>query len=127
MAQSYKYLGMRGPITGTADNTGFNTGNWTIVFSPAILNFTVPECFIYKFNVKGTLGSSFDVRIETQLHDARVFGNQNSWFDDADDSLVVRPTENFYLMYNDPVTDGTPPVATLFLRYDLAKWGNNYG
>jgi len=129
MAASYKYLGMRGPITGTPDNTGFNTGNWTVAFTPAILNFTVPEVFVYKLNVRGALGSSFDVRIETVLHDARVFGNQNSWFDDGDDSLVIRPTETFYLMYNDPIGDNTPPIAWVFLRYDLTKWGvaENYG
>lgn len=129
MADSYRYLGNRGPITGTLDTTGFNPGNWTVVVTPAILNFTVPEVFIYKMNVKGALGSSFDVRIETQLHDAAVFGNQNSWFDDGDDSLLIRPTETFYLLFNDPVADATPPVAWVFLRYDLSKWGasENYG
>lgn len=127
MATSYKNLGARGPVTGVPDNTGFNTGNWTIAFTPVILNFTVPEIFVYKFNVSGALGSSFDVRVETQMHDQNIFGNQNSWYDNGDDSLVLRPTETLYLMYSDPVTDGTPPVAWAYLRYDLAKWGSNYG
>jgi hypothetical protein len=129
MAASYKYLGTRGPVTGTPDNTGFNPGNWNVIFTPVILNFTVPEIFIYKLNVKGAVGSSFDVRIESQLHDANIFGNQNSWYDNGDDSLLVRPTETFYLMYNNPVTDHNPPVAWAFLRYDLNKWGisENYG
>jgi hypothetical protein len=120
---------MRGPIKGTQDKTGFNTGNWNIVFDPVILNFTVPEIFIYKLNVKGAVGASFDIRIETQLHDANVFGFQNSWFDNGDDSLVVRPSETLYLMYNDPVTDLNPPIAWVFMRYDLNKWGEseNYG
>jgi len=127
MAQSYKNLGARGPITGALDTTGFNPGNWTIAFTPVILNFTVPEIFVYKFNVSGALGASFDVRVETQMHDQNIFGNQNSWYDNGDDSLVLRPTETLYLMYSDPVTDKTPPVAWAYLRYDLAKWGPNYG
>lgn len=127
MAQSYKYLGMRGPITGKLDTTGFNTGRWTIQFDPVILNFTVPECFIYKLNVTGAPGSSFDIRVESQQHDANIFGFQNSWFDGGDDSLVLQPSQTLYLMYSDMVTDNNPPIAWVFLRYDLNKWGNNYG
>lgn len=127
MASSYGYLGSRGPITGTPDATGLNTGNWTVAVTPAILNFTVPEAFIYKMNMEGALGSSFNVMVENKQHDVNVFGSQNSWFDNADDSLVLRPTENLYLLYSDPITDGTPPVVWVFLRYDVAKWGMNYG
>jgi len=126
MATSYSFIGNRGPVTGTPDQTGLNPGNWTVVFTPALLFFTVPEAYIYKMNVSGALGSSFNVYIENQQHDVNVFGTQNSWYDDSD-SLVIRPSENFYLMYNDPITDLTPPVAYLFLRYDLTKWGPNYG
>lgn len=122
---SYGYLGKRGPVTGTADTTGNNSGNWTIAFTPAILTFTVPEALIYKISVAGALGSSFDVYVENVQHDVNVFGNQNSWYDDSD-SLLIRPSETFYLYYNDPATDKTPPVATIFLRYDLSKWGKAY-
>lgn len=127
MAQTYKYLGARGPITGTADNTGMNTGNWTIAVTPAILNFTVPEALIYKMNVQGALGSSFNISIEGKTHDVNVFGNQNSWYDNADDSLVLRPTETLYLLYSNPIGDHMPPVAWVFLRYDLQKWGSHFG
>lgn len=123
---SYSYLGKRGPITGTLDTTGFNTGHWTIAFTPTILSFTVPEVFIYKINMNGALGSSFDVWIENVQHDVNIFGNQNSWFDDSD-SLVIHPTETLYIMYDDPITDNFPPVGTLFLRYDADKWGGIYG
>lgn len=118
---------MRGPITGKLDTTGFNVGNWTIQFDPVILNFTVPECFVYKLNVTGAPGSSFDIRVESQQHDANIFGFQNSWFDGGDDSLVLQPSQTLYLMYSDPVTDKNPPIAWVFLRYDLNKWGPNYG
>ena len=122
---SYGYLGKRGPVTGLADTTGNNTGNWTIAFTPAILTFTVPEALIYKIQVEGALGSTFNVYIENVQHDVNVFGNQNSWYDDSD-SLLIRPSETFYLYYSDPMTDGAPPVATIFLRYDFSKWGKAY-
>lgn len=123
---AYNFLGRRGPVVGTPDQTGLNPGNWTIVFTPAIMSFTVPEAYIYKLNVSGALGSSFSLYIENQQHDVNIYGAQNSWYDDSD-SLVIRPSENLYLFYSDPVTDLTPPTAYLFLRYDLDKWGVNYG
>jgi len=116
---------MRGPQTGVLDTTGRNSGNWTITFDAVLLNFNVPEVFIYKMNMQGALGSSFDVAVENQTHDTTIFGNQNSWFDESD-SLVLRPGENFYLFFSDPVADMTPPVATVFLRYDITKWGTIY-
>lgn len=122
---TYSYLGKRGPVRGAADLTGNNAGNWTIAFTPAILTFTVPEALIYKINVAGALGSSFNVYIENVQHDVNVFGNQNSWYDDSD-SLLIRPSETFFLYYSNPVSDGTPPLATLFLRYDQSKWGKQY-
>jgi hypothetical protein len=122
VAQSYQYLGSRGPLTGVADTSGQNLGNWTIAFTPAILATQVPELLIYKIKIQGALGSAFNIYVETVQHDVNIFGAQNTWFDDAD-SLIVRPGENLYFFYNDPVTDLTPPMATVFLRYDFTKWG----
>jgi hypothetical protein len=119
-------LGKRGPVTGTADTTGQNSGKWTIVFTPAILNTQVPELLVYKIQIAGALGTSFDVFIENVQHDVNVFGNQNTWFDDSD-QLCVRPGENLYFFYDNPATDNSPPVATIFLRYDFDKFGAHYG
>ena len=124
---SYTYLGKRGPITGVADTTGFNSGNWTIAFTPAILNVNVPEYFIYKIQVAGQLGATFNINIENVEWDVNIFGTQNSWHDEKDDSLVVRKGENVYILYSNPVGDNTPPVATIFLRYDSDKWAGIYG
>jgi hypothetical protein len=125
VAQSYQYLGKRGPVIGAADISGLNPGNWTIVFSPLILNTQVPELLIYKIQIQGALGSSFNVFVETAQHDVNVFGTQNTWFDDSD-QIVIRPGENLYFAYNNPATDGAPPMATIFLRYDFTKWGWDY-
>lgn len=119
---SYKTLGPRGPITGVADPTGNNPGNWTIVFNPVILNFNIPEVFIYKVTVAGALGSSFDLYIENQKHASNIFGNQNDYNDDSD-TLVIRPGETLYLYYSNSASDSVPPIATVFLRYDLNLYG----
>lgn len=122
---TYTYLGKRGPITGAADTTGFNTGKWTIAFTPAILNVQVPEFLVYKIQVMGALGSSFDIYVEQAQWDSNIFGAQNSWTDDSD-TLVIRSGENLYLLYSDSITDNDPPVATVFLRYDSTKFTGIY-
>jgi hypothetical protein len=115
---TYKYLGRRGPLVGALDYTGLNSGNWTIAFTPAILNFTVPQATVYKLQVSGALGSNFNIYVDSDQWDVNIFGTQNSWHDDAGDELMLRVGQTLFLMYSDPVTDGTPPEATLFLRYD---------
>jgi hypothetical protein len=123
---SYAYLGKRGPVTGTADTSGLNAGNWTIAFTPAVLVSQVPELLVYKIQCSGALGATFNVYVENQLWDTNIFGTQNSWYDDAGDSLVVRPGETLSLCYSDPVSDNTPPVATIYLRYDYSKFGSRF-
>lgn len=125
MAQSYQYLGKRGPLTGLPDKSGLNPGNWTIAFTPDLLVTQVPELLIYKIQIAGALGSSFNVYVENVQHDVNVFGTQNTWFDDSD-QLLVRPGETLYFTYNNPVADNHPPMATIFLRYDFTKWGWDY-
>jgi len=126
VASSYKYLGPRGPITGVADTTGNNTGNWTVTFNPVTLAFTVPEVFVYKMQVTGAVGSSFDIFVENKQWDSNIFGNQNSWDDDGGDTLKIAVGETLYYYYSDFTSDGTPPIITVFLRYDLNKWGASY-
>lgn len=121
---SYKYMGPRGPETGVADPTGNNTGNWTIIFNPVLLNFTIPQVYIYKITVNGALGSSFDLYIENQRHASNIFGNQND-FNDTSDSIIIRPGETLYFYFNNPSTDGSPPIATVFLRYDYSLYGES--
>jgi hypothetical protein len=118
VAASYGYLGRRGPLTGTADNTGLNTGNWTIAFTPPLLNFTLPQVLVYKIQVSGAPGSSFNIYVDSDQWDVNLYGGQNSWSDSGGDELIVRSGQSLYLMYNDPATDGSPPMATCFLRYD---------
>jgi hypothetical protein len=120
MAASYGYLGRRGPVTGALDTTGLNPGNWTLAFTPSILNFTLTEILVYKIKVTGAPASSFSVYVDSDEWDANVYGTQNSWEDDGGDILVIRNGQTLNLLFNDPVTDLTPPVGTCFIRYDVS-------
>lgn len=109
-------LGSRGPVTGAKDTTGFNPGNWTIAFTPNILNVNVPQFQVYKMIVKGAAGTTFQVWVDQRQWDVGIYGPLNSW--DPTQPLVMRPGETLFFMYSDPVTDNTPPVATVWVRYD---------
>lgn len=113
---SYKSLGSRGPITGVADTTGNNTGNWTISFTPDILTVSVGQYECYKIVIRGAAGSSFTVYVENKQWDVAVYGTANAW--DPVQPLLLNPGQTVYFYYSDPVSDQTPPVATIWLRYD---------
>jgi hypothetical protein len=113
---TYTTLGARGPITGIADNTTRNSGNWTVTFDPVILNVNMSEFEVYKMIVKGAVGSAFDVYVDQKQWDTSVFGQSNSW--DPMQPLIMRPGETLYFFYNDPTSDNSPPVITIWLRYD---------
>ena len=110
-------LGPRGPMIGTADNTGSNTGRWTVAFTPAILAFTVPQVEIYKIAVMGAPGSTFSVYVETKQWGSNIYGVQNEW-EDVNSNLIVRIGESLYFYWSNLATDGKPPTVTIFLRYD---------
>jgi hypothetical protein len=109
-------LGARGPVTGIADQTGFNPGNWTVVFDPATLNFNVPYCEVCHIVVEGAAGSTFKVFLDLAQWDISQQGFQNSW--DPAVPLSVKPGQYIYMYWSDPVTDATPPIVTVWLRYD---------
>lgn len=116
---NYVELGARGPVMGTPDNTGLNPGNWTIAFDPAVLNIsTAIQYFeIYKMIVHGAAGSTFNVYVDRNIWDTAVYGAQNSW--DPSQPLKMQQGQTLYFMYSDPTSDATPPVATIWLRYDI--------
>jgi hypothetical protein len=109
-------LGARGPLTGSLDQTGFNPGNWTVVFDPATLNFNVPFCEVCHIVVEGAAGSTFKVFLDLAQWDISQQGFQNSW--DPAVPLSIKPGQYVYFYWSDPVTDNTPPKVTIWLRYD---------
>lgn len=113
---SYIPLGTRGPLTGKVDNSGHNPGNWTVAFTPDLLTVQVSYFEVYKMVVSGALTSTFNVFVDLMLWDTAVYGAQNAW--DPNQPLVMKPGETLYFCYSDSVSDLTPPVATIWLRYD---------
>lgn len=113
---AYITLGARGPVTGAADFSGHNPGNWTAAFTPAILSVTTTQFEVYKMIVKGAANSTFDVFVDFWQWDTAVYGTKNSW--DPQQPLIMRPGQTLYFCYSDPVTDGSPPVVSIWLRYD---------
>lgn len=114
---TYRGLGARGPQVGAADTTGLNTGNWTIAFTPDSFNINVPQFEVYKIVVKGAPGTSFTVYVDLYQWDQSIYGASNSW--DPVQPLILLPGQTLYFLYSDPVTDDNPPVATVWLRYDV--------
>jgi hypothetical protein len=109
-------MGVRGPITGKADTTGQNVGNWTVTFDPTILASNVSQFEVYKMIVSGPTNSTFDVYVEAKQWDTSVFGDQNSW--DPTQPLIMRPGETLYFYYRIATTNTPAPVVTIWLRYD---------
>lgn len=113
---TYVDLGSRGPVKGAADTSGLNPGNWSITFDPATLAVSLPQFEVYKMVVSGAANTTFKVYRESKQWDVGVYGTLNSW--DPQQPLLMHDGETLLFAYSDPVTDGTPPSATIWLRYD---------
>lgn len=113
---TYVPLGPRGPLTGKADNTGFNRGNWTVAFTPDVLNCNVPYFEVCHIVITGATGSTFSVYIDLHQWGAAQNGQINEW--DPSVPITMMPGQTLYFYWSDPVTDNTPPTVQLWLRWD---------
>lgn len=114
-------LGARGPVKGKLDTSNHNPGNWTIAFDPSVLNVNVPQFEVYKMVVMGAANTTFNVFVDFWQWDTGVYGQQNAW--DPMQPLILIPGQTLYFCYSDPVSDNTPPTATIWLRYDATLYG----
>jgi hypothetical protein len=100
--------------TGAADTTGKNPGNWTVQFTPAVININQQPFEVYKIIVSGASGSTFTVYVDTWQWDNVQVGQINSW--DPNQTLLLNPGQTLYFFWSDPDTDGTPPTVTCWFR-----------
>lgn len=125
---TYVPLGPRGPVEGALDATGFNPGNWTVVFDPATINCNVPYFEVCHIVVNGAAGASFDVFVDLAKWDTNQNGFANSW--DPTVPISLRPGQFLYFYYSDNTVDNNPPTITIWLRYDqdiIANRASMYG
>lgn len=112
---TYVDLGSR-TLTGVADTTGKNVGNWTVIFDPQTMSNSVPYMEVSHIVITGAAGSSFSIFVDINQWDQVQNGTQNSW--DPVVPIPLRPGQYLYFFWSDPATDGTPPNVTIWLRYD---------
>lgn len=112
---SYIGLGSRS-ATGILDQTGNNPGNWTITFDTAAININVPRFECHHMVVTGAAGSTFKVYQNVNLWSVSNNGYLNEW--DPMQPLLLQPSDTVYFYYSDPTSDGIPPVARVWFRYD---------
>jgi len=115
---TYVGLGAR-TASGAADTTGFNAGNWTVQFTPQVVNVNVAHFECYKLIVKGAAATAtFDVYVNTNQWDTAVYAVHNSW--DPTQPLLLTPGDYLYFYYSTASSDGNKPTITAWFRYDPA-------
>lgn len=114
---SYRPLGSKVQVA-KADTTGLNTGNWTNAFDVAVLGAKVPTYECHHIAVTAVpSGATLTVFIGSRQWSSILLAGNAEW-DPAQPMLLV-PTDEVYFCWN-RTASGTPPVVTMWLRYDPA-------
>ena len=117
----YRTLGHR-DATGAKDTTGFNTGKWTVAFTPAVLSVStqIPEFEIYKMILTGSAQTAtFDIYIDNGHWDTNIYAARNSW-EPAGGLLILTAGQTLYLYYSSLASDGNTPKVTAWLRHEVS-------
>lgn len=115
---SYITLGSQ-VTTAAADTTGLNEGNWTNAFTVAELGAKVPYYEIYSMSVTGVpANGSVVAYVNNRIRSsAKLFGNAE-W--DPSQPILMTPDDELFLCWTAAPASGTPPQATVWMRYDPA-------
>lgn len=123
---TYIGLGSR-MVAATADQTGNNPGNWTNAFSAAVLGVHVAQYEIYRGVAEHAPPGAVAIvkaGARTMSFTAPGFGAGSEW--DPTQPPILVPGQDVYFYWN-AAAAGTPPVVTLWLRYDPSVPGNPRG
>ena len=118
---TYAGLGYR-PVTGVADTTGMNGGNYTCQFDPAVVNANVPYFEAYHFYVTAPALSATSTTVQIALNtgkwDYNLIAQANAW--DPAQPMIMTPGDTLYFYFNVPTSITPAPVVTVWFRYDIA-------
>jgi hypothetical protein len=115
---SYITLGSR-QVAAAADSTGLNPGNYTAFFATQIVNVNIPYFELYSASVTGVPSALFTITVYVNnavRSTAQLFGN-SEW--DPSQPILLVPGDQVTFAFSLAAT-GTPPEATIWLRYDPA-------
>ena len=124
----YEDLGARPPAApqqATPDQTGKNTGNWTVTFDKNALNCQVAQAEVYQIAIDGPVGSTFALYRNNRLWNNVVQGWSNNY--DPVNPLYIRPGDSLFFYWDASVMTAPVPTVTLWLRYDTELRRNKYG
>lgn len=114
---SYIGLGSRGPVIASADTTGFNTGNFTCSFSPAVLNTNVAYFEVYHFVVANVpVGASAQITINNKPWGFTYPLQGSEW--NPPQPMLLNPTDQIDFLWSIVSSGSQAPTVTAWLRYD---------
>jgi hypothetical protein len=113
----YRDLGPTLPLTATPDQTGNNTGNWTIVAGPQDLKNLVAQVEVYQIPINGPVGTTFKLYRNSRLWNDVIQGWSNVF--DPVNPLYIRPGDSLFFYWRAPITRLPAPTAVIWTRYDL--------
>jgi hypothetical protein len=119
----YRDLGPTTLLKATIDATGRNTGNWTIVADPQVLNCKVSQAEIHQINIDGPIGAAMELWRNQQRWNQVAQGWSNNY--DPVNPLYIRPGDSIFMFWLASAAVWSPaPTATIWLRYDMDLPGN---
>lgn len=111
---SYITLGSR-YAQAVPDTSGLNQGNYTCQFTAAELNVNVPFYELYSMSVTGLLVvATVTVYVNNRVRSSARLLQASEW--DPAQPMLLTPPDEVYLAWS--FGTGTPPAATVWLRYD---------
>lgn len=113
---SYFSLGSRRKVA-SADTTGRNPGNLTVVFLAQDLNIKISEFELYHVAMTGIPSNTvITVYQGQQLYTVAQLDTIGDW--DPAQPMLLAPAQEIYMFFNIAATSTIIPAVTCWFRYD---------
>lgn len=106
-------------VTAVDDPTGNNTGKWTVVFDPLAISIAYTKYEVYKMVVElASVAGIVSWIVSIGIFHYEGFEAQSiaTWSDSQ--AMIVDSGETVYFYFNEPSSDSTPPVVTIWTQVD---------